>query len=146
MPNNLKAFAGRMRERARGIDTVANEITKEGVEAALRELVDVTPVDTSEAISNWQVGAGSKPLAQLPPFFAGRRGSTRASSSGKAIDDGLEGLKAKQPGQTVFLSNTAKYITDLDRGTSTQFAGGFIPRALIVFRVAIRGAAKRLLK
>lgn len=146
MANDLSSLARSMRRRAQGLDEFGNQLAKDGVDAALREMVSVTPVDTSEAISGWQVGVGAKPVAILPPHFAGRRGSTRGASSAKSVDDGLAELKIKPAGTPVFLSNTARHIVDLDTGTSTQFAGGFIPRAMIVLRAAVQATAKRLLK
>lgn len=146
MANDLAALAKRMRERAKGLDDLANNVVIESTEAMLREVVEVTPVDTSEAVSNWQVGVGVKPPAQIPPYFLGKKGSTRGSSSAKAIEEGAAELATKRPGQVVYLSNTAKYIVDLDGGSSTQFAGGFIPRALIVFRAQLKLTLKRLIK
>ncbi len=146
MAGNLNTLARKMRSRAQGMSEFGNQLAKEGVEAALREMVSVTPVDTSEAISGWQVGVGAKPVAILPPHFAGRRGSTRGASSAKSIDEGLAELKTKPAGTPVYLSNTARHIVDLDGGTSAQFAGGFGARALIVIRVAVQAAAKRLMK
>jgi len=55
-------------------------------------------------------------------------------------------IKMKQPGQPLFISNTAPHIAELDRGSSTQFAGGFVPRALIIFRLALQNAKKTMWK
>lgn len=135
-----------MRKRADKLPTLASDIAEAGAGAVLREWLEVMPVDTSEAISNTRIGIGTRPSGSLPPFFLGRKGSTRSASAAKALEDGLAALQAKQPGQAIYISNTAPHIGDLDRGTSMQFAGGFVPRALIVFRLAAQAAAKRLLK
>lgn len=134
-----------MRARADRLPTLASDVAREGSEAVLREWLEVMPVDTSEAISNTQIGIVSAPSGPVPPHFRGRRGSTAAASRGRSLDNGLAKLAAKQPGQQIYISNTAKHIGDLDRGGSTQFAGGFVPRALIMFRVAAERAARRLL-
>lgn len=144
--NDFASFAKRMRKRSEAMDGLGNTVVIEASSAMLRELVEVTPVDTSEAVSSWEVGIGVKPVATRAPFFSGRRGSTRGASSAKAIEEGLAAIKAKRPGQSVYLSNAAPYIGDLDDGSSTQFAGGFINRSLIVFRVTFQATVKRLLK
>jgi hypothetical protein len=144
--NDFASFAKRMRKRADALDGLGNTVVIEATDAMLRELVEVTPVDTSEALSNWQVGIGARPGGPRDPYFSGRRGSTRGASSAKAIEDGLAAIKAKRPGQSVYLSNAAPHIGDLDDGSSTQFAGGFINRSLIVFRVTFQATVKRLLK
>lgn len=142
----LRDLAKSMRKRAEGLDTLASDIAVEGAKAMLEELVEVTPVDTSTALSNWQVNLGNPAADEIPAHAAGRYGSTRGASAAKAIAEGLEELQYKKPGQPIFLSNLAPYIEDLDSGSSRQFAGGFIPRALIVFRLAVQDAKKRLLR
>lgn len=146
MANDFTSFAKRMRKRSKALDGLANTVVIESTSAMLRELVEVTPVDTSEAVSSWEVGIGQRPVAARDPFFSGRRGSTRGASSAKAIEEGLAAINAKRPGQSVYLSNAAPHIADLDRGSSTQFAGGFINRSLVVFRVTFQATVKRLLK
>lgn len=135
---DLASLAKSMRSRAKALPELANGSAIAAVTAGLREMVDVTPVDTSEAESNWRVGVGSAPAGQLPPYARGRRGSTKAISGAEVFAQGTQELQTKKPGVPVWLSNTARHIVDLDRGTSTQFAGGFIPCALIVMRAAIQ--------
>lgn len=142
----LQDLSKSMRKRADSLDNLASDIAIAGVEAMLRELVEVTPVDTSEALSNWQVNLNNPAADALPPYSPGQSGSTRRSSSDKTIAEGLEELQYKKAGQPIFLSNLAPHIADLDRGSSRQFAGGFVSRALIVFRLAAQDAKKRLLR
>ncbi len=146
MGRSFSAFATSMRKRAERLPTLASDVAVAGAKAVVKEWVDVMPVDTSEALSNTQVGIGSRPTGPVQPHFAGRYGSTRGSSGGRVIQESNTALEAKRPGQTIYISNTAAHIGDLDRGTSKQFGGGFIPAALIVFRVAAQAAAKRLMK
>lgn len=145
MGQSLSTFAKKMRKRAQAVETLGSDLVVIGTAAMLKEMVEITPVDTSEAISNWQVTLGAPTSGPRPPYHMGRRGSTRGPSASKALGEGLEELQYKQPGQSVFLSNTAPHIVDLDRGSSTQFAGGFVPHAVITFRVAVRNALKRML-
>jgi hypothetical protein len=135
-----------MRARAKSLDTIGSDIAKAGTEAMLRELVEVTPVDTSTALSNWQISLGVPVVSDVAAASPGRYGSTRGASADKTIADGLQKLQSKTPGETIFLSNLTPYIGDLNDGSSAQFAGGFIPRALIVFRLAVQDAKKRMLR
>jgi len=112
----------------------------------LEEMVDVTPVDESTALSNWQINLGNKAADELPAYTLGSKGSTRGASANQALAEGRAELQYKKPGQPIFLSNLVGYIGDLDDGTSRQFPGGFVPRALIVFRLAVQDAKKRLLR
>jgi hypothetical protein len=126
--------------------TLASDVARAGSQAILKDWLDVMPVDTSTAISNTRIGVGERPAGELRPFFHGRHGSTRGASAQEALSQGLAALQQKKPGEPIYVSNTAKHIGDLDRGSSAQFAGGFLPRALIVFREAATVALSRLAK
>lgn len=146
MAGDLRSLAKSMRARAKGLDTLASDIAVAGAEAMLEELVAVTPVDESTALSNWQINLGNPAADELPAAVLGRFGSTRGASMDKTLAEGRAELQYKKPGQPIFLSNLVDYIGDLDDGSSRQFPGGFIPRALIVFRLAVQDAKKRLLR
>jgi len=143
---DLRSLAKSMRKRASGLETLASDIAVAGADAMLEELVAVTPVDESTALSNWQVNLGNAAADELPAAVLGSKGSTRGASADKTLAEGRAELQYKKPGQPIFLSNLTPYIGDLDSGSSRQFAGGFIPRALIVFRLAVQDAKKRLLR
>lgn len=103
------------------------------IEAALRllkYLVFRTPVDTSRAMSNWQVGVGAPPVAEIEPYFPGSFGSTRPQSGSEALRVGKERLRQKQPGQLIYVSNLTPYIKDLNDGTSRQAPRGFVERGV----------------
>lgn len=146
MARDLRSLAKSMRKRAKGLDTLASDIAVAGTLAMLEEMVEVTPVDESTSLSNWQVNLSSPAADVLPAHVLGKRGSTRGASADKTLADGRAELQYKKPGQPIFLSNLNPWISDLDHGSSPQFAGGFIPRALIVFRLAVQDAKKRLLR
>jgi len=143
---DLRDLAKSMRARAEGLDNLASDIAKAGVEAMLVEMVDVTPVDESTALSNWQVNLGNRAADELPAYVLGERGSTRAASANQTLAEGRAELQYKKPGQPIFLSNLTPYIGDLDDGSSRQFPGGFVPRALIIFRLAVQEAKRKLLR
>jgi hypothetical protein len=143
---DLRSLAKSMRKRAASLETLASDIAVAGADAMLEELVAVTPVDESTALSNWQVNLGNPAADELPAYVVGKYGSTRGASADKTLAEGRAELQYKKPGQPIFLSNLTPYIGDLDDGSSRQFSGGFIPRALIVFRLAVQDAKKRLLR
>lgn len=145
MGKSLKDLANSMRERAKSVDYLGNELAVAGTKAMVEDLVRVTPVDTSQALSNWQVNLVNPAADVIPAYRQGQFGSTRGVSSAIAIEQADTELALKQPGEPVYLSNLVPYIGDLDQGSSRQFAGGFIPRALIVFREAVSEARKRLM-
>lgn len=146
MANSLSGFAKRMGKRAENVDVLGNELAKAGTIAAIETLIDITPVDTSEHLSNWQISLGVPASSGLPPYIAGSKGSTRGASSGEAKSAAARDLEARTSNQDIYISNLGPAIVKLDNGWSNQFAGGFVPRAVLVFREAIRSKLPSLLK
>lgn len=134
MGQSLKKFAASMRARAAKVPEIGNKLAIAGTEAMLRGVIAETRVDTSEAVSNWMISIGAPSNDRRMPHVLGSRGSSRGPSSAKSISEGLEVLFRKQSGQTVYLSNTVDYIKIID--------DGFIPTALIQFRLAVQDAKK----
>ena len=143
---DLKSFAKRMKRRADVVETSASELAKAGTIAAVEHAVYITPVDTSEHLSNWQVNLNNPAADALPPYVPGSRGSTRAASAQEAIQAAAEELRFKKPGQRLFISNLGPAIKRLDEGSSTQFPGGFVPRISGAFCLATGEARARIFK
>lgn len=140
----LATLAKKLRRNAKELPDRVNELAQEVASAMVKDLVNVTPVDTSKALSNWQVQIGSPITGHIPAHVLGKRGSTQTASASAAIAAALVGIRAKKPGEPLYISNATPYIKYLDEGSSSQFAGGFKERAVLVGRVALRG--NRLLK
>ena len=146
MGRNLNDLAKSMRARAKQVETSAHRLAVAGTKAAVEALVYMTPVDTSEHLSNWQVFLNNPAPDNLPPYYLGDRGSTRGASAREAISQAGIELGYKKPGQVIFISNLAPAIKKLDEGYSSQFAGGFVPKAVIVFRQAVEKEAANIWK
>lgn len=117
---------------------IANSARASAVAAALVEtLVYRTPVDTSMALSNWQVTLGSPAVGFIPAYVPGYLGYTMAPSARAAIDAANSVLETKQPGQTIYITNNTPYIVDLNSGTSKQAPAGFVETAVLVARKSI---------
>lgn len=85
-----------------------------------------TPVDTSQALSNWRIQLET-PIDD--PIFAhteGKYGSTYSSSARIAISIAAKALQGRENGQEIYLSNVLDYIGDLNRGSSKQAHPGFV--------------------
>lgn len=135
MARSLLDLAKSMERRAAGVSSIGNESKKRKVLRVLTYLVMVTPVDTSKALSNWQLGIGSRPMTPRAAFHVGTHGSTAQASSENAINFAKAQLAEVKPGEDVYISNLMPYINELDRGHSTQHPGGFIAAARLLARV-----------
>jgi len=131
---NLATLAQMLRERANNIGKTSNDIKKKVVLAIVNDLVYHTPVDTSQALSNWQVSIGAPKTDFIAAYYEGEGGSTQKSSAAEAIRVATNLLKNVQPGQTVFITNNAPYIEQLNNGSSAKAPAGFVERAELLGR------------
>lgn len=129
MAKTLLDLAERLEKKQKSLAKAASNLAAFVALSLTEELADVTPVDTSKAISNWQIGLGSPVAAEREPHYFGKKGSTELISEDATVIAARIALKGKRPGQKIYLSNTAKYIKDLDRGSSLQEPAGFVGRA-----------------
>jgi hypothetical protein len=109
----------------------ASNLAVSFAEQIVIELATETPVDTSEAISNWQVSIGRRVDTDLPPWMPGMQGSTYTYSRNATIAAAKRNLRGKKPGQSIFISNLAAHIIELNQGSSRQAPAGFIEAAIL---------------
>lgn len=136
----LRDLANRIKQLDKKLTVDASKRAIAVADAVLADLIDVTPADVTTALSNWQIGINA-PVSgpAIPAYVPGSLGYTITASSEKALAVGREKLATKKPGETIYISNVTEYIRELDRGSSRQFAGGFVARARIVARNALAG-------
>lgn len=138
---------GTLLELADEIDTArlliklrTRELTKYVALKMLIYLVNITPVDTSKAVSNWRIAVGGSGYGAepLPPYYPGVAGSTGAASASAAIEAAKAALKGAQPRKALAIINRVPYIQRLNEGSSSQAPAGFIEEAILVGRVAVK--------
>lgn len=141
----LTDLGARMRQKARDIPIQANELKKQVVISLVTDLVYVTPVDTSNALSKWDVATNPIFNQAFAPYYLGERGSTRGASAQAGIAEARQVLSSVKPGQPVYVGNAAPYIRKLnDEGSSKQEPAGFVERAKVVARSTIGKVGLRL--
>lgn len=97
----------------------------------LIELLDKTPIDTSKAVSNWQVTLNETFSEVRSAFFLGRKGSTGGLSKMEAFIVGNTKIAMiKKVGSNITIYNKVDYIDDLNKGTSSQAGANFIENAV----------------
>jgi hypothetical protein len=115
-------------------------------ETILYDLAYKTPVDTSQAISNWQIRL-KEPISsgkELEPYYEGEHGTTRNMSAQESIAIGKSKLQRKKPGDSIFISNVLPYIKRLNDGYSSQEPAGMIERAVLLGRNVIKNFKVRI--
>lgn len=127
---NLLELSKKLDTLADQLPAIANDVAKEFTKALSLELISVTPVDVSTALSNWQVGIDSPPSSFIDAHTPGVGGSTQAASAAEAWDLAKIAADKGRPGQSYWLSNNTPYIIDLNSGTSRQAPSMFIQKAI----------------
>jgi hypothetical protein len=134
----LLDLANRMKSTRERLSAIGSDKAVLAANAIVRDLVTVTPVDTSQALSNWQVAIGSPVGNRIDAYFIGVHGSTQELSGASALAKARSILETKKPGQTIYISNVLPYIQRLNQGYSAQAPAGFVERAIIIGRGAIK--------
>lgn len=139
LSKDMKAVAGKLKKEA-------SRAAVEAATAIIYDLAYKTPVDTSQAISNWQVGLGSPVPSskELPPHYEGEHGSTYTMSASETIDIAKSKLQRKRPGVSIFISNVLPYIRRLNDGYSKQEPAGMVERAAAIGRNVVKNFKLRL--
>lgn len=129
MANSLRTLATRMRKLKRELADYRIRVKREVTLEMLHYLTNTTPVDTSLAISNWQVRLGGEGRI-IEAHLEGEYGSTKSFSSQVANNFGELVLRELRPESVVTLYNYTPYIEQLDAGKSIQ-AQDFVKGAII---------------
>jgi hypothetical protein len=146
MANDLLHLADSLNKLDKAIPEAASKVAKAIALTIVADLAYKTPVDTSNAISNWQTTLGVPASVEIPPHYMGSRGSTFAASAGETIAHAKVTLGIKKPGQSIYIANNADYIKDLNEGSSRQQPAGFVERAELLGRRIGAEKAKTWLK
>lgn len=138
-----------LRDLAAEMNALAIELPESGfggvliiAEQILRDLVEVTPVDTGAAISNWQVTLNAPAISPLPSYAPGVKGSTAGAVREAALEAGLAVLRARSGRETIYISNVLPYIRELNGGSSKQAPRFFVERAQLRARLFAESAAR----
>ena len=105
--------------------------------AFLTEVVNATPVDTAQAVSSWKTGFNYQPRG-MRNFAPGSKGSSASAARAQVLATELPRLDGRKTGYTVYIVNTATYISELNAGRSKQAPAGFIDRARLAAGAASR--------
>lgn len=137
---DLAAFEKRIRLYANKAGEIGDEAVKAASSAVLRNLAYATPVDTGEAVSNWQVGIGNAPGSARGPYAAGEKGSTAETNRLAMLQAGLATIDGYRSGEgaAVHIVNNAKHIGALNDGHSRQAPRNFVETSVQEGRAAVR--------
>jgi len=134
MAKTLLSLAAELEATRDGLRNRASNKAVEVAVAIVTDLANVTPVDSSRALSNWIVTIGAAVTTAIEPYYFGHRGDTQELSAAAVIAAARRVLEAKKPGQPITISNVLPYIKRLNEGYSQQEPAGMVERAILIGR------------
>ena len=140
MARTLLHLAARLERASKKVDSEANRIKKKAATVIVRDLIMVTPVDKSTALSNWLATNGAASNRTIKAHSLGSAGSTRGASVSSALSNAMAIIAKAKPGVPIFLTNNLPYIRRLNDGYSKQQPAGFVERAKLLGGKTIREA------
>ena len=124
----LGALARALRDAARDLPSDVNKIKQDTAKYAARRLVYETPVDTSLALSNWQVGLSVSKPDVWAAYFKGEGGLTQSISASTAYGAALLQIARSKYKIALVIYNNVTYINKLNAGSSQQADAGYVQR------------------
>lgn len=139
MANSLADLAARLEKLATEVESATVKPSTDCALAIVEYLAYNTPVDTSMALSNWQVFIGGYPVGnQIQPHYFGFGGTTQKVSAEKTIKLAKEKLETKKAGETIYIANFKAYIKVLNERGGKYLPPGFVDKALLQGKLKIR--------
>lgn len=135
---NLDQFGKLMHRRAKSLPEAVNKLKVRVAEAGLFSVVQHTPVDTGEAVSNWQVMNGAAAQGTRPAFYPGEDRETMEQNQLAVLADAKKIFEAAKPGLPIHITNNLHYIVDLEMGTSMQAPAGMLRGADVAMQFQLR--------
>lgn len=114
------------------------DLTIKVAKIILKTAIDLTPVDTGKAISNWQIAFEGN-STEREAFFVGKGGITGSECAKAAYRAGQASLKQWDGKVSIHIVNPVAYVTHLNYGTSRRAGLFIIERAVAAGRSYLRG-------
>ena len=92
----------------------------------LDSVVDGTPQDTGETVSNWRVNRNAAPQGVIPAYFPGKKGSQVNANKVAAKSLGKTEIRALKRDQNLIIANNSVVVGLLEAGFSKQAPRGNI--------------------
>ena len=123
-------FADRIKKIAVTVDEGINRTVKQIALAVDAAVVQQTPVDTGRARANWLVSLEVATTDTIAPYDLGKEGSSGGANAQAAIQQAIDALVDRKPGQSIHITNNLPYIARLNEGHSAQAPVGFVQTAI----------------
>lgn len=125
----------------KAIDVAMVLIAQEG----LSVIADNTPVDTTLAVSNWQVSTTSPLQSQIGPAVPNSKFGSGAAAARAVVKTRAAGkLTGARSLKNIYITNNVPYITVLEYGDSKHRPSGMVAKGLQA--MALRASSIEIIK
>ena len=122
---SLRNFGLQLDSFVNAVKEAHTENVRSVAQVAITEVVGFTPVDTSQARTNW-VPTLNSPFLGTVPFAEGHRGST-AGAAFTATQRAMSLVRNQcRFGDSIYIRNNVPYIEELEAGKSSQAPSGML--------------------
>lgn len=143
MVNNAKryglegSFAAQLQAFGELVQQEADEVFQIVATEVGQSVINLTPVDTGRALSNWNAGINS------PDDVYRETEDPMDSKTSARLASELKGLKF---GDTAYITNATPHVPFLEYGSSKQAPNGMIRITLARFNNIVQDAVSRVVK
>lgn len=126
---------------SKAIDVAMVLIAQEGISV----IADNTPVDTTLAVSNWQVSMGAPLTAKIGPAVPNSKGGSGAQAARAAVKTRAAGkLTGARSVKTIYITNNVPYISVLEYGDTKHRPASMVAKGLQA--MALRANSIQIIK
>jgi len=143
MVNNAKkyglegSFAAQLQAFADMVQQDADEVFQIVATEVGQSVIDLTPVDTGRALSNWNAGINSP-----DDVYRETEDPLDSKTSARLASE----FKSLKFGDTAFITNATPHVPFLEYGSSKQAPNGMTRITLARFNNIVQDAVKRVVK
>jgi hypothetical protein len=112
-----------------------NEVTKDVARSVMKEVVENTVIDTSQAVSNWELQLDTPNKQFVSAHFVGKAGSTAIASERETLSIAERNLAGRKLEEPIFITNNIKGSEGYDYNS----------QVLIAEEVAVQSAEQAVL-
>lgn len=127
-----------------GIERATEEIVKLIVQPGFNEMVRSTPVDTSQAVSNWVVSHGAPSSGVRGPVTQSIKGSGAGVARSIVMREGGMAIQGYRLNRPMYIVNNTPYISVLAYGGRKRKAHNMVRRGFLAMRA--RAKTIRMMK
>lgn len=118
----MSSLGEQIKKEIEGFYSEVNEITKEVARTVMQTVVENTVIDTSQAVSNWQLQLDTPNTDFINAHFLGAKGSTARQSEQETLRQAENEIDKRVLHQPIFITNNIEGSEEYDQNSQVLIA------------------------